>query len=130
MNNEDRFRKHDEWQEEMMKIIRPFTNIKHLPDVRICVNSVLFSIDFKTTRNVEKNSRDTYFWLFNHGDPVALVYNNRPSEKSNSSNILADWIINLAWDGPLAPSVNSSSGDPYYRISGGKSLTEFLRSIK
>ena len=130
MNDIDRFKKHDEWQEEMMKIIRPFTSMKHLPDVRISIGNLLFSIDFKTTRNVEKNSHDTYFKLFDVGDPVAIVYNDRPSEKADNGIIRADWIINLTWNGPYPPRENSRSHDHFYIISGGKPLIDFLNSIK
>jgi hypothetical protein len=126
----NRFEAHDKFQEDMMKMIRPFLSNGHVPDIRIMVNGVILSIDFKTTRNVEKNSHDTYFGLHQLGELVGIVYNNRPYEAADNGVILADWIDKLTWSGPIPPSIKSRSGDPYYRISGGLPLTEFLKSIK
>lgn len=128
--SDERFRRHDEWQEEIMKTIRPHLTNGHIPDVRIYVNSVLFSIDFKTTRNVEKNSHDVYFELTRNGERVAIVYNNRPYERAEDGETLASFIENLKWEGPIPPSVKSRSGDPYYKISGGVPLIQFLKEIK
>lgn len=128
--NNDRFREHEQFQAKMLDIIRPYTDLKHLPDIRISINKVIFYIDFKTTSNVEKNSHDTYFGLLYDGEKVALVYNNRPSEKLPDGDVLAGWINELVWAGPYPPSIRSRSGDPYYRISGGIPLVEFLVGIK
>jgi len=74
---QNRFKAHDEWQEKIMDIIRPYLTNTHIPDVRIMINHVLFSIDFKTTINIEKNSHDMYFYLLSKGEKVAIVYNSR-----------------------------------------------------
>ena len=125
----DRFSAHDNFQEEILNIIRPFLSDGHVPDVRLFINGVLFSIDFKTTRNVEDKSHNMYFYLTRCGEKVAIVYNNRPFEKAESGEILAGWITDLNWDGPIPPSERSRSGDSYYRISGGIPLLDFIKSI-
>jgi hypothetical protein len=125
----DRFSEHDKFQEDMMRIIRPCLSNGHVPDTRLYINGTLFSIDFKTTRNVENNSRDVYFALVEDGEKVAIVYNSRPFEKAESGKILAGWIEDLNWEGPIPPSERSRSGDPYYKISGGVPLLDFIKSI-
>lgn len=127
---DDRFSKHDIFESNMMKIIRCHATDNHVPDIRIYVNKTLFSIDFKTTRNVEKNSHDMYFSLVHGGELVAIVYNDRPSEKLPDGEIKAAWITNLQWTGPFPPSQYSRSGDSYYKIGGGIPLVDFLKSVK
>jgi hypothetical protein len=122
----ERAKIHDELETSVMNIIRPFTDRRHLPDRRISFKQVPVSFDIKTTIFVEENSHDEYFRLWDEGEQVFIVYKNLYNPHAE---ILADWIINLAWSGPYPPSPNSTSGDPYYKISGGKPLMEFLKSI-
>jgi hypothetical protein len=117
---DERRRRHDQKEDEVMDKIRPFTNRKHLPDRWVAFHGMLCAWDMKTNVFVEKNSHDEYFHVFeNDGIPVFIVY-------SDGSQELANWIQLLNWQGPYPPSVHSTSGDPYYRISGGIPLEQFL----
>jgi len=118
---EERRRKHDEEEERIMNFIRPYTDRHHLPDRWVSFNGMLCAFDVKTNIFVEKNSRDEYFRVFEQdGIPVFIVY-------CDGEKKLANWIQLLEWRGPFPPSPNSTSGDPYYRISGGVPLDEFVR---
>ena len=121
---EERAKKHDELENEIMGIVRPFTDRKHLPDRRVSFGGVPCSFDVKTTIFVEDNSHDEYFRLWNEGEPVFIVY------QITTSQLYADWIINISWAGPFPPSKNSTCGDPYYRIDGGRGLNEFLNNAE
>jgi len=113
---------HDKKEEEVMNIIRPYTDRRHLPDRWIAFRGMLCAWDMKTNIFVEKNSHDEYFRVFKHdGIPVFIVY------QDQENGLMADWINRLEWRGPFPPSPKSTSGDPYYRISGGKPLMEFLK---
>ncbi len=66
---------------------------------------------------------DEYFRLYEeNGIPVFIVY-------KDNGMLMADWITNLSWLGPYPPSENSTCGDPYYIIGGGRPLEEFLMSV-
>lgn len=113
---------HDRKEDEVMDIIRPYTNRRHLPDRWIALGGMLCAWDMKTNIFVEKNSHDEYFRVFeSDGIPVFIVYQDK------EKGLLADWINRLDWRGPFPPSAKSTSGDPYYRISGGRPLIEFLK---
>jgi len=114
---------HDKAEEKVMDIIRPFTTRRHLPDRWVAFNNKLCAWDMKTTIFVEDNSRNEYFRLISEGIPVFIVY-------QNDGITLAEWVQRLVWIGPLPPTKKSTSGDPYYRISGGISLLEFLEKAK
>lgn len=128
MNNNDLFReraeKHDKLENEVMDMIRPFTDRRHLPDRRISFADTPCSWDFKATIFVEDSSRDEYFRLWNDGEPVFIVYLN------NDGKYYADWITNLSWLGPFPPSKKSTCNDPYYRIDGGRELMDFVNNAK
>jgi hypothetical protein len=120
---DERRRKHDAKEEEVMNIIRPFTTRRHLPDRWCSFNGKIIAWDMKTNIFVEKNSHDEYFRVFHDdGIPVFIVYT-----KDNID--YANWIQALDWRGPLPPSPRSTSGDPYYIISGGLPLMEFLKQV-
>jgi hypothetical protein len=77
----------------------------------------------KTTVFVEKNSHDEYFRVYEEdGIPVFIVYTDKKCEYAN-------WIQLLNWTGPKPPSPRSTSGDPYYIVSGGIHLNEFLMQV-
>ena len=130
MPNDERFAEHDKWESEMMNVFRKYMTNSHLPDVRIFICNTIFSIDFKTTRNVEKNSHDMYFHLVDSGEKVAICYIPRPGVTAEKLPPLCAWITNLKWEGPFPPSIRSRSGDQYYRIFGGLSVMDFINSIK
>lgn len=119
----ERLIKHDEGLVIAENIIRPHTNRRHLPD-RITsfprIGKCMW--DYKTNVFVEDNSHDEYFGLKNEGWRIFIVYN-------DDGELKAEWIENLNWSGPHPPSENSTSGDPYYKISGGKKLEDFLDDI-
>lgn len=118
---EERRRKHDQKEDEVMNKIRPYTKRRHLPDRWIDFNGMLCAWDMKTNIFVEKNSHDEYFRVFEHdGIPVFIVY-------SDGNHDFANWIQLLNWQGPYPPTTRSTTGDPYYRISGGIPLDEFLK---
>ena len=118
---EQRRKKHDEEEERIMNFIRPYTDRRHLPDRWVSFNGMLCAFDIKTSVFVEKNSHDEYFRVFERdGIPVFIVY-------CDGENRLANWIQSLEWRGPFPPSPRSTSGDPYYRISGGIPLDEFVK---
>jgi hypothetical protein len=117
---DERRQKHDQKENEVMDRMRPFTNRRHLPDRWVAFHGMLCAWDLKTNVFVEKNSHDEYFHTFEHdGVPVFIVY-------SDGNQDLANWIQMLNWQGPFPPSPKSTTGDPYYRISGGIPLDEFL----
>lgn len=128
MNNTNLFReraeKHDKIENEIMNMIRPFTDRRHLPDRRISFADTPCSWDLKTNIFVEDSSHDEYFRLWGEGEPVFIVYVNADGK------YYADWIINLSWQGPFPPSQKSTSGDPYYRIDGGRELMDFVNNAK
>jgi hypothetical protein len=116
----ERKKKHDEFEEKVMDIMRPFTTRRHLPDRFVSFNDKLYAFDMKTTPFVEDKSHDEYFRLCREENiPVFIVY-------VNDGEIMADWITKLTWQGPFPPSEKSTCGDPYYKISGGRTLEEFL----
>ena len=118
---EERRRKHDEEEERIMNFIRPYTDRRHLPDRWVSFNGMLCAFDVKTGIFVEKNSHDEYFRVFRQdGIPVFIVYR-------DGGKRLANWIQLLEWSGPFPPSSKSTSGDPYYKISGGIPLDEFIK---
>lgn len=131
MNNkkaifENRMKEHDKFENDMMDTMRPYTTRKHLPDRFISFCDKLYAWDAKTTIFVEDSSHDEYFRVQNeNGIKVFIVYFDK---KKNA--VFADWIDNLVWHGPFPPSRNSTSGDPYYRIDGGRTLQDFLDSVK
>ena len=103
-----------------MRTVRRYTDRKHLPDRRVSFGGVPVSFDVKTTIFVEANSHNEYF-LLSHSEPVAIIY-------KDGEVVCADWKENLTWSGPFPPSPNSTSGDSYYRISGGRPLSKWLLS--
>lgn len=118
---ESRRAKHDELENKVMDMLRPYTTRRHLPDRFISFNNKLYAWDFKTNVFVEKNSHDEYFRIFmEDGIPVFIVY-------LEKMRFMAEWITRLDWNGPLPPSAKSTSGDPYYIISGGLPLLEFVK---
>jgi len=118
-----RAEEHDRIEVSIMNHMRKFTDRRHLPDRRVSFSQTPCSWDLKTNVFVESNSHDEYFRLWAEGEPVFIVYRNK-----DNNDYYADWIINLSWTGPISPSANSTSGDPYYRIAGGRTLDEFLKS--
>lgn len=128
-----RLKEHDTLEETVTDFIRLFTDRKHLPDKRVSFGGIPVSYDIKTNVNVEDSSHHEYFRLLSEGEPIFIVY----QDKSNDNKIYVDWIQNLDWHGPIPPSPNSTCNDPYYRISGGRNLEDFMthalqetRSIK
>jgi len=119
---EKRRQEHDKLENRIMDIIRPFTDRKHLPDRRVSFGGIPYSFDVKTNVFVEKNSHDEYFRLWNEGEQVFIVFQDK-----NRKMLYADWIINLNWSGPHPPRSQSTSGDPYYIVSSQKTLNDFLK---
>jgi hypothetical protein len=124
MFDKEKFKKrskyHDEKEDEVMNAIRPFTDRRHLPDRWVSFRGMLCAWDLKTNIFVEDNSHNEYFHVFEKdGIPVFIVY-------LDGGKYFANWIQNLNWQGPYPPSKNSTSGDPYYKISCGIPLDEFL----
>lgn len=124
---ERRAERHDVLENKIMDIIRPYTDRRHLPDRRVSFAQTPVSWDLKTNIFVENNSHDEYFRLWSEGEPVFIVYQNGDGEKYGDGRFYADWIINLTWHGPFPASANSTCGDDYYRISGGRELMEFIK---
>ena len=123
---QNRMKKHDEFESDVMDQMRPYTTRKHLPDRFISFNDNLYAWDAKTTIFVEDSSYEEYFRIQQEtGIRVFIVYQGNPHDV-----IFADWIDNLIWHGPFPPSRNSTSGDPYYRIEGSRTFEEFLSSAK
>jgi hypothetical protein len=117
---EYRRKKHDEIEEEVMNTIRPYTNRRHLPDRWIAFKGKLCAWDMKTNIFVEDKSRDEYFRVYQEDKiPVFIVY-------QSGGEKFANWIQELTWKGPLPPSKNSTCNDPYYIVSGGVPLQDFL----
>lgn len=118
----ERLKKHNKLENKVANIIRPYTTRNHLPDRFVVLGDYVVAWDLKSNIFVEKNSHDEYFRLQNHDRiKVFIVYDNAQ---------YAEWIDNLNWDGPNPPTKNSTSGDPYYKISGGISLNDFLEREK
>lgn len=114
---------HDQEENAVMDVIRPFTTRRHLPDRFISLRNRLCAWDMKTNVYVEKNSHDEYFRVFQKdGIPVFIVYH-------HNGERLANWIHFLKWEGPRPPSPRSTSGDPYYIISNGIPLKQFLETV-
>ena len=119
----ERMKRHDEFENEVMDIIRPYTTRRHLPDRFVSFRNKIYAWDAKTSIFVEDKSHDEYFRLYEeNGIPVFIVY-------KDNEMLMADWITNLSWLGPYPPSENSTCGDPYYIIGGGRPLEEFLMSV-
>lgn len=118
---------HDELENEVMGIIRPFTTRRHLPDKWVSFNNKLCAWDLKTSIHVEEDAHDEYHRLVvEDGVPMFIVYDrNRPEHEW-----YADWVQRLTWKGPYPPSSNSTANDPYYKISGGVPLAEFLQQAR
>ena len=107
-----------------MNLVRPFTTRRHLPYRWCSFNNKIVAWDMKTTIFVEKNSHDEYFRVFqDDGIPVFIVYTDKEIQYAN-------WIQLLNWRGPMPPSPRSTSGDPYYIVSGGLPLMNFLALVK
>ena len=120
----ERVKVHDEFESKIMDKMRPFTTRKHLPDRFVSFPNKLYAWDAKTNIFVEKNSHDEYFRVQEENNiPVFIVYQDK-------GIIMAGWITEINWEGPFPPSPNSTSGDPYYRISGGRTLDEFLEGAR
>lgn len=117
-----RVKEHDKLEAEVMNIIRPYTTRKHLPDRWIALRDIVVPWDFKSNIFVEDNSHDEYFRLLEEGYKPFIVYRDK-----KRMEFRADWIQNLIWTGPFPASQNSTSGDDYYRISGGRLLDVFLK---
>ena len=118
---DERRKKHDVFEEGAMDVIRPHTTRRHLPDRFISLHDEICAFDAKTTVFVEDNSHDEYFRVQTDDDiPVFIVY-------LDKEEVLAGWIDDLTWNGPRPPSKNSTCGDPYYIISGGVPLVEWLK---
>jgi hypothetical protein len=114
---------HDEGEEQVMNLMRPYTDRRHLPDRWVSFNGKIHAWDFKTNIFVEKDSHDEYFRVLKQDNiPVFIVYCDKGQK-------LANFIQSLNWEGPFPPSLNSTNGDQYYRISGGIPLAKFLREI-
>lgn len=114
-----RTEEHDKLEEEAMKEIRKWTTSrKHIPDRRVAFSDIPCSFDVKTSNNVEDLAHDEYFrlWYENH-EPIFIIYDH---------NQYADWIINLIWEGPFSSSDFSTTGNSYYKISGGRKFRDFL----
>lgn len=120
---EERRRKHDKFENDVMDIVRPFTDRRHLPDRRVSFGDVPCSFDVKTNIFVEDNSHDEYFKLLSEGEPVFIIYRYKEI-------VYADWITNLKWIGPFPASPKSTSGDPYYRIESQRTLAAFLKHAR
>jgi len=119
-----RLKIHDEGEEQVMNIMRPYTDRRHLPDRWVSFNGKIHAFDFKTGTFVEKAAHDEYFRVLEQdGIPVFIVY-------CKNGQYLAGFIQSLNWKGPFPPSENSTNGDPYYQISGGIPLAEFLKEIR
>ncbi len=119
-----RMKEHDEFENKIMDILRPYTTRKHLPDRFVSFGDKLFAWDAKTTIFVEDKSHNEYFRIQNENNiPVFIVY-------QDGDDIRADWISKLTWSGPYPPSKNSTCMDNYYRISRGRTLDEFIEAIK
>lgn len=110
---DNRFAAHDELENKVMDIIRPYTDRKHLPDRWVSLGGVLCPFDVKTTVHCEDNSHDEYLRLFNDGYGMFVVY-------QDFGVLYADWFDKLTWRGPYPPTARSRSGDPFYRVSGGR----------
>ena len=121
---EKRLKIHDEFEDEVMNIVRPFTNRRHLPDKRVSFGGIPCSFDVKTNIFVEDSSHEEYFRLLREGEPVFIIFKDKQKDIT-----YADWIDNLVWAGPFAPRERSTSGDSYYRITSQRTLDEFLKSV-
>jgi len=115
-----RQQKHDRQEHLAMLAIRKHTVRKHMPDRWISFRGELTPWDYKTNIFVEDNSHDEYFRLLQEGYRMFVVYR-------NNRRLYANWIDALVWDGPKPASAKSTSGDPYYILSGGIPLKEFLK---
>ena len=122
---ERRVKIHDKFENEIMDIVRPYTDRRHLPDRRVSFGGVPCSFDVKSTVFVEANSHDEYFRLLKEGEPVFIVFKDK-----NDDVLYGDWIDDLVWAGPFAPSDNSTSGDYYYRITSQRTLADFLKNAR
>lgn len=121
-----RRQRHDELENNIMDIVRPFTDRRHLPDRRVSFGGIPCSFDVKSNIFVEDSSHDEYVNLWNEGEPVFIVFTN----KQEPDIIYADWIIFLMWQGPFPATERSTSGDPFYRIASNRTLEEFLAKAK
>ena|SRR3990167_4125243 len=116
-----RFEPHDRLEQEVMDLVRPYTDRKHLPDRWVSFSGIICPFDVKTTVHCEDKSHNEYLRLVREGFyGMWIVYR-------DYGTLYADWFNNLRWGGPYPPRINSRSGDPYYRIGGGRLLDEFLR---
>lgn len=127
---ESRRIEHDKQEAEVMDIVRPYTTRRHLPDRWVSFGDTICAFDVKTNCFVENRSHDEYFRCLAEDVPVAIVYRNgKTGDKYGGDGELhADWIYNLTWHGPFAASSKSTTGDNYYRISGGRLLADWLQS--
>jgi hypothetical protein len=120
-----RMKKHDKFESDIMEIMRPFTSRRHMPDRFVSFNGHIVAWDAKTTKYVEDNSYDEYFRLQSENNiPVFIVW------QVDDAEIYAEWIDNISWHGPYDASPNSTSGDDYYIMYGGKTLKQFLSDSK
>lgn len=124
MNNrilfEKRIKIHDEKEEQILDIIRPYTTRRHLPDRWVSFNDKICAFDCKTACFLEVKSYNEYMRVIkDDGIPVFIVYH-------DYGKLLANWMQRLKFSGPYPPSVKSTSGDYYYKISGGIPLDVFL----
>ena len=111
-----RFAEHDNYEDQIMDLVRPFTDRKHLPDRWVSFAGVLCPFDVKTTIFCEDKSHNEYQRLSDSGYGMWIVYR----DKNEPDIWYADWFKTLSWSGPYPPSYKSRSGDPYYTISGGR----------
>jgi len=124
-----RRQKHDALEEDVLNIVRPYTDRRHLPDRRVSFSGIPCSYDFKTNVHVENNSYKEYMRLWSEGELVFIIYQNGDGEEYGDGELYADWIQYLNWIGPIPASINSTSGDNYYRIGTGRKLKlkDFLK---
>ena len=121
----ERAKRHDAFEEKVMNELRKHSSRKHLPDRWISFGGNVCALDIKTTVFVEDNSHDEYFRLYNEDEiPVFIVYYDKSKDKT-----FMEWIHLLTWKGPFEPSKNSTSGDHYYIISGGREKETFLANV-
>ena len=56
----ERMKRHDEFENEVMDIIRPYTTRRHLPDRFVSFKNKIYAWDAKTSIFVEDKSHDEY----------------------------------------------------------------------